>query len=125
MLLRHFTCISKQNISIIFLLYENKEQERVSVQIVKKEKMKNVKVAFWTARQSQTKTFRKFVLQLAINFQSKLCVSTKRQLSSSLNLPKTVDKICFPFISAKGRHFMVRGSNILKLSPYTAIDSSF
>ena len=90
--------------------------------------MKNAKFVFWTARQSQTKTFRKLVLQLAINFQSKLCVSTKRQLSSSLNLPITVDKMCFPFISAKylkGRHFMVHGSKILKLSPYTAIDSSF
>ena len=90
--------------------------------------MKNAKVAFWTARQSQTETFKKLFLQLAINFQSKLCVSTKRQLLSSLNLPKTVDKMCFPFISEKflkDHHFMVRGSKILKVSPYTAIDSSF
>ena len=57
--------------------------------------MKNAKVAFWTARQSQTKTFKKLVLQLAINFQSKSCVPTERQLLSSLNLPKTIGKICF------------------------------
>ena len=90
--------------------------------------MINAKVAFWTARQSETKTFKKLVLQLAIYFQSKSCVPTKRQLSSSLNLPKIIDKICFPFISAKllkGRHFMVRGSKNLKLSSHTAIDSSF
>ena len=48
----------------------------------KKEKMKTVKVAFWTASQSQTKTFEKPILQAAINFQSKLCFPTKRQFSS-------------------------------------------
>ena len=75
-----------------------------------------------------SKSFKKLVLQLEINFQSKLCVTTKSQLLSSLNLPKTIDKMCFPFISAKflkGCHFMVRWSKNLKLSPHTAIDSSF
>ena len=94
----------------------------------KNEKKTNAKVAIWAARQSQTKTLKKPILQLAIKFQSKLCFPTKRQRSSLLNLPKTVDKMCFLCISAKflkGRHFMVRRSKNLELSSYTSIDSSF
>ena len=36
-----------------------------SSKIVKMRKMKNAKAAFWTARQSQTKTFQKLVFKLA------------------------------------------------------------
>ena len=45
-----------------------------------------------------------------------------------LNLPKIADKISFPFNFAKllkGRHFTVRGSKNLKLSPHTAINTTF
>ena len=90
--------------------------------------MKNAKVAFWTVCQSQTKTFQKLVFKLATISWSKLCIPFNRWLSSSLNLPKIGGEMSFPFNFAKilkGRHFTVRESKNLKLSPVTAIDTTF
>ena len=70
----------------------------------------------------------KFIYKLTTTILSRLCISVKTLLWYSTNLPKTANKMSFPFNFAKiskGRHFKVRKFKNLKLSLDTAIDSAF
>ena len=126
-----FNMLANQNTTFISSCnWKNIRKKEVKVvrKLWKWKKMKNAKVASWTAHQSQTKTFQKLVFKLATISSSKLCIPFNRWLSPSPNLPKIADKMSFPFNFAKilkGCHFMVHGSKNLKHWPDTTIDTTF